>query len=128
AVQMFGYTALEILGQHIDILRPAEERDGAPSLLHRRNVGQRIQQLETIRVRKGGERFPVSITVSPIWGRPEPLEGAPTMVGVSTIVRDITEHKAAEASADRERRFANTLIESMPGVFYLYDENGRFLR
>ncbi len=34
----------------------------------------------------------------------------------------------AEALAQEERRFASDLIESMPGIFYLYDESGRFLR
>jgi len=36
--------------------------------------------------------------------------------------------RAAEALAERERSFATSLIEAMPGIFYLYDEQGRFLR
>src|SRR3954464_6940591 len=27
-----------------------------------------------------------------------------------------------------EQRFADELVEAMPGIFYLYDERGRFLR
>jgi PAS domain S-box-containing protein len=38
------------------------------------------------------------------------------------------EREHAESIAERETRFANTLIEAMPGIFYLYDETGRFLR
>lgn len=30
--------------------------------------------------------------------------------------------------ANAEQRFADELVEAMPGVFYLYDEHGRFLR
>jgi PAS domain S-box-containing protein len=30
--------------------------------------------------------------------------------------------------ANAEQRFADDLVEAMPGVFYLYDERGRFLR
>jgi PAS domain S-box-containing protein len=30
--------------------------------------------------------------------------------------------------AEKERRFASNLIETLPGIFYLYDEQGRFLR
>lgn len=33
-----------------------------------------------------------------------------------------------EEIAEREQRFANSLIEAMPGIFYLYNEQGRFLR
>jgi PAS domain S-box-containing protein len=31
-------------------------------------------------------------------------------------------------SAEREQRFASGLIEAMPGIFYLYDRQGRFVR
>src|SRR6478752_10246245 len=30
--------------------------------------------------------------------------------------------------ANAEQRFADELVEAMPGIFYLYDEHGRFLR
>src|SRR3954469_19701816 len=30
--------------------------------------------------------------------------------------------------ANTEQRFADELVEAMPGIFYLYDERGRFLR
>jgi PAS domain S-box-containing protein len=38
------------------------------------------------------------------------------------------ERRQAEASAENERRFSATMIESMPGIIYFYDERGRFLR
>jgi PAS domain S-box-containing protein len=41
---------------------------------------------------------------------------------------DITERRAAEALIQRERDFSNALLDSLPGVFYLYDESLRFLR
>jgi PAS domain S-box-containing protein len=34
----------------------------------------------------------------------------------------------AQAVAEREQAFSNAMIESTPGVLYLYDEHGRFLR
>jgi PAS domain S-box-containing protein len=41
---------------------------------------------------------------------------------------DREERRRAEASAENERRFSATMIESMPGIIYFYDEQGRFLR
>lgn len=38
------------------------------------------------------------------------------------------ERERAELVAHREWRFAVDLVESLPGIFYLYDEAGRFLR
>lgn len=38
------------------------------------------------------------------------------------------EHRRARALAEREKRFSDTMIESMPGILYFYDRDGRFLR
>ena len=38
------------------------------------------------------------------------------------------ERRQAEAVAQRERHFSDTMIESLPGVLYFYNEAGRFLR
>ena len=38
------------------------------------------------------------------------------------------EHKRTEEIAQRERQFSDTMIESMPGILYFYDETGKFLR
>ncbi len=41
---------------------------------------------------------------------------------------DREERRRAEIIAESERRFSATMIESMPGIIYFYDEQGRFLR
>lgn len=38
------------------------------------------------------------------------------------------EHQALAALVESERVFSSELVESLPGIFYLYDEKGRFLR
>lgn len=38
------------------------------------------------------------------------------------------ERRQAEALAMNERRFSDTMIESMPGILYFYDMSGKFLR
>ncbi|MBM4202092.1 MAG: PAS domain S-box protein, partial [Gammaproteobacteria bacterium] len=43
------------------------------------------------------------------------------------FMHDITDRKAADEAARRERAFRETLIESIPGVFYVLDATGRFL-
>lgn len=37
-------------------------------------------------------------------------------------------HRQAEDRAEAERRFSEMMIQSMPGVLYMYDTQGRFLR
>jgi PAS domain S-box-containing protein len=38
------------------------------------------------------------------------------------------ERRQAEATAQQEEQFSVTMIDSMPGIIYFYDEQGRFLR
>lgn len=51
---------------------------------------------------------------------------------LSTIARDISDRikaeRAAQELAVREQHFANSVINSLPGIFYLTDVNGRLLR
>ncbi|MCC6463886.1 MAG: PAS domain S-box protein [Planctomycetes bacterium] len=42
--------------------------------------------------------------------------------------RLFTELKEAAAEVDQERRFADAILAGLPGVFYLFDEQGHFLR
>ena len=44
------------------------------------------------------------------------------------VVMPITERKQAELAAQRERRFSDALINSLPGVMYLLDAKGRLCR
>lgn len=47
--------------------------------------------------------------------------------GLDNLAREAAREAAAE-EASRERRFSETLIDSVPGILYLYDVHGRFLR
>jgi len=42
-------------------------------------------------------------------------------IGVGGIIRDITERKQAEMELLREKLFTEKLLESLPGIFFLYD-------
>jgi len=51
--------------------------------------------------------------------------------GVRAIVinyRDITERKRAEDILQQEKDFNQAILDSLPGIFYLFDEQGRFIR
>jgi PAS domain S-box-containing protein len=44
------------------------------------------------------------------------------------FVRDITERRKAEQEILKAQRLADKLIDSLPGIFYFYDEAGNFIR
>ncbi len=104
AERIFGYTAEEMIGQSIRRLIPPDKQDEEADILARLARGERIDHYRTVRRRKNGQLFHVSITVSPItnaFGR---------IVGISKISRDITEQiRAQEALQESQERWRVTL-------------------
>jgi PAS domain S-box-containing protein len=45
-----------------------------------------------------------------------------------SIIHDITERKQIEMQIEQERQFSESLINSLPGVVYVFDQLGRFKR
>ncbi|MGO9875807.1 MAG: PAS domain-containing protein [Acidimicrobiia bacterium] len=91
AERMYGFAAAEIVGRNISVLIPLERTDELPAILRRVASGERVEHYEAERVRKNGVVFDVSVSISPIRDR----TGA--IVGASTVTRDITDRKRAEA-------------------------------
>ena len=89
AEKVFGYTEDEIVGMSGSLLSPKERAGEASTILATIRTGQPVLNFETIRVRKDGTVFPVSLTVSPIF------DHGSTVVGASAIPRDITSQKHA---------------------------------
>jgi PAS domain S-box-containing protein len=52
----------------------------------------------------------------------------PSKEGVSVFFQDITNRKTAEHGRDHEKTVSETIINSLPGTFYLFDEHGDYLR
>ena len=92
AERLYGWTSEEIIGRPITTLLPPNQPDELPEIVKRLRRGERIEHLETTRVRKDGVPLQVSLTISPI----KDSEGR--VVGASKIARDITAQKRTEAS------------------------------
>lgn len=95
AERLYGYTAEEMIGQRLDILLPPDIADDLERIHERLERGERVTQHETRRCTKDGRTIDVSLTLSLI----RDAEGK--VAGVSTIARDITEHKRLVAERDR---------------------------
>ena len=114
AERMFGYTSQEVVGQSIDMLIGVEGSEEIRSILARTRTGEHLEHFETIRVRKDGTFFPVSLTISPIHDR----EGS--VVGVSTIARDMSERRKAteirQSPAPQENLLNTFMISTSVGI------------
>ena len=94
AERLFGYPAAEALGQSIDLVMPPDRAGELEDILARVARGETVEHYESVRVTKAGQRFDVSVTVSPI----KDADGQ--IVGASCIKRDVTERKAADRAKD----------------------------
>jgi diguanylate cyclase (GGDEF)-like protein/PAS domain S-box-containing protein len=95
AERMYGYSSVEMVGKSV-ILLSTEDRTGeTDAILAKIRAGQAVEDFETIRVRKDGTVFPVSLTVSPI------LDVDGTVIGATAIPRDVTEARQAFEAAQR---------------------------
>ncbi len=100
AQRLFGYSAVEAIGQPITLIIPYERLDeevNMQSWLHHR---EHVEHYETVRMAKDGHALDVSLTISPIIG------STGRIIGTSKVVRDITQRKQAEEAlkeADRRK-------------------------
>ncbi len=106
AERLFGYHAADVVGQNVIILFPPDRLGEEARILERIRAGERIEHLETVRITSSGRRIDVSITVSPI------RDDAGAVIGASSIARDITLRKAAEADLRRSEERLRIALEA----------------
>ena len=108
AQALFGYTALEAVGNSVRTLIPPDRLDEESEILARIRRGEHIEHYETVRRRKDGTLIDISLTVSPV------KNAAGEIVGASKIARNISERKRAEEALhfivdESKHRIRNTL-------------------
>lgn len=110
ATRILGYSAQEAIGRSMVSFFPEELRHQEADILARIARGERVEHLDTVRVRKDGSRIALSVAVSPI------KEPQGRIVGASTIARDITERKRGD-----ERLLA--MVKEMEDIRAALDEH-----
>jgi PAS domain S-box-containing protein len=103
AERLYGYSAAEALGRPVTFLTPPDQWDEIADILKRIREGIRIEQYETERVRKDGQKINVSLTVSPVRNH------RGRVIGASTIARDITELKHAQNEVLNHLRYFQSM-------------------
>jgi PAS domain S-box-containing protein len=105
AERMFGYTAAEMLGRSILTLIPADLHDEEARLQTLVQRGQNIRTDDAVRLTKDGRSIDVSITLSPL------RDAAGQFVGVSKIIRDISERKRAQTLLQQAREALESKVQ-----------------
>jgi PAS domain S-box-containing protein len=121
AERLYGFTPQEAVGQPITLIVPSDRQAELKTIMERLIRGERVEHLETIRLKKDGTRTDVSLTVSPI----KNVYGE--VIGASKIARDIGERKRTEealrTSEARKAAFFRTALDCIISM----DHEGRVL-
>jgi len=114
AERTFGYQADEILGEPILRLIPPELHHEEAHILAKLRAGEPIDHYETIRMKKNGQRFPVSVTISPV------KDDTGRVIGASKIARDISDR----TKTDESRFRLAAVVDSADDAIISKDLNG----
>jgi PAS domain S-box-containing protein len=121
AQRMYGYTPEEIVGTTVHRLAPIDHRAEIDSILERVRAGLRVEPFETERVRKNGQRFPVSLAISPV------ADGSGRIIGASTVARDISEQRRLLESVRFQQSLLTAESEASIDGIIVVDPDGRVL-
>ena len=121
AERLYGYTAGEMIGQNRAMLVESGKEVEAAAMTERAGRGETGEPIETRRVRKDGSVVDVSLVISPM------TDSTGRVTSVSTIARDITSRKRAEASVRRERDRAQRYLDAAEVILLDLDLDARIL-
>ena len=131
AERLYGYPASEIIGQHISVLAPPEERGFGMAIIKALQRGEVRENVEVRRQRKDGTLIDLALTFSPI------RSATGEIVGVAGIGRDMTTQRQAEdavrhsqarlAEAQRIAQIGSWEADALSGEITFSDEMYRLL-
>ena len=112
AERLYGYSRDEAVGRSVRMLVPEDLADEWAKVMAMLARGEHVEQLETERVRKDGQRIAVALTVSPI------RDSDGKVVSASVTGRDISrrkelEREVVEIASLEQRRIGQDLHDSV---------------
>jgi PAS domain S-box-containing protein len=121
--EIHGYAdAAELIGGNAAMLiAPADRERVSVETLLTLEQGRPSSLECQILLRDGSERS-AQMTMAPL----RAADGA--VAGKVTILHDITERKEADRALRREREFSASTINAIPGIFFVLDHQGKYVR
>ncbi len=120
AEKLYGYTAEEIIGKSVSLLVPEDRKEELISIFEDLEKGAKIELMETVRRRKDGTLIDVLLTLSPL------RNSAGTLIGISSIARDITERKKAQLAIEESERRFRTMADTAPVMIWMTGPIGSY--
>jgi PAS domain S-box-containing protein len=121
AERLYGYSAQEMIGSATSSLIPPELEDEARLMRERLMRGEQITHFETTRLRKGGSRITVSLTLAAV------RDSDGRFMGMASVARDITAQKALQVQLNRAQRL-ESLATLAGGVAHQFNNINTIVR
>lgn len=121
AEELYGYSAAEVLGKNAEFLIPVGDQVEVKNIWVRVRNGEKIDNYESVRVRKDGAKVDVSIVMSPV------SDDSGAVTGASAIARDISGRKKAERLLVESELKYRTLFDGANDAIYIVDAEGQIL-
>jgi PAS domain S-box-containing protein len=121
--RLFGYGEEEFLGADASLIFTPEDRERGASRLEMETAAREGRaEDERWHIRRDGSSFWASGQLVAL------RDGDGALRGYAKVVRDATERKRAEEYLLLGKHFSDATIDSLPGIFYVFDAAGRFIR
>jgi PAS domain S-box-containing protein len=122
AENLFGYSAVEAIGKHIDIIVPEGLRGEVRRILDQLRRGVVTKNYETVRVSKDGRAIDVSLSISPVKSQ------SGDIIGATKIARDIGESRNTQIALRRETEERHRIFETSQDLILVTDPRGNFVQ
>ena len=121
AEKIFGYKRPETLGKVLnEIVADNKSQSEVMKNIRTVNSGQHLEAFDAVRCRNDGTPIHVIVAGSPIVLEDE-------IVGAVAMYTDITALKKAEAEAIRNERMLRRIMDMVPSMIFVKNDQGRFL-
>ncbi len=122
AERLIGWTEEEMVGHSASLFYPTDAIDAgrpATNLAAARDLGK--IELDDWRIRKDGSEFLAHVSITSLRG----ADG--TLRGFATIVRDITDQRAAEGMLRTSEDHLRSILSTVPDAMIVIDERGTMM-
>ncbi|MDT4986225.1 MAG: hypothetical protein QOI74_319, partial [Micromonosporaceae bacterium] len=114
AETLYGYHAADVLGRHLDILIPIDDRDDEREVVRLVAAGAHLDRYRARRLRRDGTLLDLSVSVSPV------VDAAGRVIGVTSTCRPIGDRERAEAAVQ-------AFLEAAPDAIVGVGADGRIV-
>jgi PAS domain S-box-containing protein len=121
-VDLLGYQPEELMGKHWGVIFPPDQYELVYAADDRRSRGD-ADSYEIELLHKDGNRIPALIKGSPRYD-----SQSKDYIGTMAVLTDISDRKRAENAILQEKEFSDEIVNSLPGIFFIFNADGKITR